>query len=58
MPRQHFVDQRLIPNPSAARFLSELIEHTRIDTDRDELAGFVTEGGPAHAPHRFQLLGR
>jgi len=32
---QDFVDQRLVANAAAARFLAELIEHTWIDPDRD-----------------------
>src|SRR5439155_10990957 len=37
---QHFVDQRLVSDAATARFLAELIEHARIDTDRDQLARF------------------
>ena len=43
---QHFVDQRLIPNAPPTRFFAELIEHARIDTDRDRLARFVAERRP------------
>ena len=55
---QDFVDERLVTHASAARFLAELIEHAGIDTNRDQLAWFVTERRSAHAPHRLQLLGR
>src|SRR5205814_3768184 len=34
---QHFVDQRLVPHAATARFLAELIEHARVDTNRDQL---------------------
>src|SRR2546425_10692101 len=55
---QHFVDQRLVSDAATARFLAELIEHARIDTDRDQLARFVAERRPTHPPHGLQLLGR
>ena len=55
---QDFVDQCLVPNTLAARFLAELIEHTWIDTNRDELAGFISKGRPTHPPHGLQLLCR
>src|SRR5918996_3608251 len=55
---QHFVDERLVAHASAARFLAELIEHAGVDTNRDQLAWFVTERRSADAPHRLQLLGR
>ncbi len=56
--RQDLVDEGLVPDTAAARFLAELIEDTRIDTNRDELAGFIAKGWPTHAPHSLQLLGR
>jgi hypothetical protein len=56
--RQHFIDQRLVPDASTACFLSELIEDARIDTDRDQLPRLVADRGPTDAPHRPQLLGR
>ena len=54
---QHFVDQRLVSDAAPARFLAELLEHARIDTDRDQLARFVAERRPAHPSHGLQLLG-
>src|SRR5712691_5176249 len=56
--RQHLIDQRLVPDAATARFLAELIEHTRIDTDRDQLTRFGAERRPTHPPHGLQLLGR
>jgi hypothetical protein len=38
-----------------ARFLTELFEHSRIDTNRDELAS-SSQGRLTHTPHRRQLL--
>src|SRR6266545_4498684 len=55
---QDFVDQCLVAYPSSACFLAELIEHARINPDRDQLPRFITEWRTAHAPHRFQLRGR
>lgn len=58
MPSQHFVDERLVSHTPAARFLAELIEHSWIDADGDELTRFISKGRSANAPHRLQLLCR
>ena len=44
VPGQDFVDERLVPDTAAARFLAKLIEHARIDVDRNTgvQVGFVT----------------
>jgi hypothetical protein len=39
VPSEHLVDQRLVAHPPPARLLAELIEHARIDTDRDQFSG-------------------
>jgi hypothetical protein len=55
---ENLVDQRLVADAPAARFLTELIEDAWIDTDRDQLTRFVTEWGPTHPSHGLQLRGR
>ena len=35
MPSQDFVDESLVADAAPARFLAELIEDSRIDSDRD-----------------------
>ena len=53
---QNFVDEGLVPDAAATRFLAELFEHSRIDANRDQLARLVAERRPADAPHGLQLL--
>jgi len=55
---QDFVDERLVADTAVPRFLAELIEHPRINANRDELARFLSKGRPTHAPHYLQLLCR
>jgi len=58
VPCQDFVDEGLVPDAAPACFLAELIEHSRIDSNRNELTRFVAKRGPANAPHGGQLPGR
>jgi hypothetical protein len=58
VPSQDFVDEGLIPDAAPACFLAELIEYSRIDANRDQLARLVAERRPADAAHRLQLLCR
>ena len=58
VPSQGFVDKGLIPDVASACFLAELIEYSRIDSDRDQLARFIAKGRTTDPPHRFQLLRR
>jgi hypothetical protein len=58
VPSQDFVDQGLIPDAASTCFLTELIEHSRIESNRDQLARFIAKGGATDAPHCFQLLRR
>ena len=58
VPSQDFVDESLIPDAAPACFRAELIEYSRIDANRDQLARLVAERRPADAPHRLQLLCR
>jgi hypothetical protein len=55
---EHLVDQRLVAHAPTARFAAELIEHARIDTDRDQLARFIPKRRASHPSHRLELLGR
>jgi hypothetical protein len=55
--REHLVDERLVADVSAARFLAERFKHARIDADRDQSSRFVTERRPPHPPHRLELFG-
>ncbi len=56
VPSQDFIDKRLIPDTAPPCFLAELIEHSRVDSDRDQLAGLVAKGRTTDAPHGLQLL--
>ena len=53
---QDFIDKGLISDAAPACFLTELIEHSRIDANRDQLARLIAEGRATDAPHRLQLL--
>ena len=48
----------MIPDAASTCFLTELIEHSRIESNRDQLARFIAKGRATDAPHRFQLLRR
>jgi hypothetical protein len=56
MCRQDVVDEGLVAHAAAARFFAELVQHTWIDADRDELARFVSKGRPTDSAYRPQLL--
>jgi hypothetical protein len=58
MPSEDFVDEGLIPDAAPACFLTELIEHSSIDSNRNDLARFVAERRPTDAPHGLQLVRR
>jgi hypothetical protein len=58
VPSQDFVDKGLIPDAAAACFPADLIEYSRIDANRDQLARFIAKGRAADAAHRLQLLYR
>lgn len=48
MPGQHLVDEGLIADATATRFLAECLQHADVDADRDELPSGVAEGRPAY----------
>ena len=55
VPSQDFVDKSLISDAASTCFLAELIEHSRIDSNRDQLTRFIAEtrfigGLPATPP--------
>lgn len=54
--RQHLVDQRLVADATAPRFLAELFEYVRVHPDGNELPRGIAKRGPAHALHGAQLL--
>ncbi len=56
--REDLVDQRLVADAPAMRFLAQRLEDAWIEADRDQSARFVTERRPPHPPHRLELLGR
>ena len=56
VPRQDFIDKGLIPDAAATCFLADLIEHSRIDSNRDQLARFIAKQRETDAAHRSQLL--
>ena len=56
MLRQHFIDQRLIPDLPASGFLPKLVEHAGIDANGNEPTRFVAEWRPTNPPHYPQLL--
>jgi hypothetical protein len=58
VPSQDFVDKGLIPDAAPTCFLTELIEHARIKSNRDQTARFIAKGRATDAPHRVQLLRR
>ena len=56
VPCQDFVDEGLVPDAAPACFLAELIEDSRIDANRDQLARLVAKRRTTDAPHGLQLL--
>jgi hypothetical protein len=58
VPGQDLVNESLISDTAAARFFAELLEHSRIDANRDQSARFAAERRPPHSAHGLQLLGR
>jgi hypothetical protein len=53
VPSQDFINKGLIPDAASARFLAELIEHSGIDSDRDQLARFIAKRRATDASHRL-----
>ena len=49
VPSQNVVDEGLVPHPAPACFLAELIEHSGVDANRNELARFLAQWRAAHA---------
>jgi hypothetical protein len=58
VPSQDFVNEGLIPDAAATCFPTELSEHSRIDSNRDQLPRFITKRRATDAAHRLQLLYR
>ena len=55
---QDFIDEGLVPDAAAPRFLAKLDERAWIDTNRDQLPRVVSERRPTHTAHRLQLCRR
>jgi hypothetical protein len=55
---QYLIDEGLVTDPASTGFLPELLEHARIDTNRNELTRLVTQWRSANPAHCRQLLGR
>ena len=58
VPSEEFVHDGLISDAAAACFLAELIEHARVDSDRNQLARLIAERRPTDAAHGLQLRRR
>jgi hypothetical protein len=56
VPRQHFVDEGLISDPAALRFLTKPREHGRVNTNGNQLARLVAQRRTSDAAHALQLL--
>ena len=56
--REHLVDQSLVADVSAARFLAERLEDGRIDADRDQSARLLAKRRPPDPSHRLELFDR
>jgi hypothetical protein len=54
---ENLVDQRLIADVPAPRFLSERLQHARINADRDQTAGFFPNRRTPDPAHCLQLFG-
>ena len=55
---QHLVDEGLVAHATALRLFPERGEHSRVQTNGNELTCPIPHRRPAHSLHRFQLLGR
>ena len=56
--REYLVDERLVPDASASRLLPELLEHTGVDANGDQLPRRVAERRATDPAHRTELFGR
>ena len=55
---QHFIDERLVSQIAALRFLPEFVDHSRIETNCNELTRLFADRRASDASHRAELLGR
>ena len=56
VPGQHLVDEGLISDSASTCFLAELIEHSEVDSDRNQPARLVPNRRAPDRPHGLQLL--
>jgi hypothetical protein len=55
---QYFIDERLVAQIAALCFLPKRIDHSRIETDRNELTGLLTNKRASNPSHRAELFSR
>jgi len=55
---QDLVDQRLVPDAAATRFLPKLRQDLGVEPDGDQPTSLVSQRRPPDAAHRPQLRGR
>ena len=53
---QHFIDERLVPQIAALRFLPKLVDHSRIETNCNQLTRLFADRRTSDASHRAKLL--
>jgi hypothetical protein len=58
VPSQDFINKGLISDAAPTCFLAELIEHSGINSNRNQLARFIAERRTTDPPHGRQLVGR
>jgi len=58
MTREHLIDQGLISDPAPSRLSAKLLEHSGIDTNRDQTLRLLSDGRSADSTHGLQLLRR
>ena len=55
---QYFIDERLVSQIAALRFLPKLGDHSRIEPNCYELTRLLADRRTSDASHRVQLLSR
>ena len=52
---EHLIDQRLVSQIAALRFLPKRVDHSRIETNRNELTRLFADRRPSDASHPPEL---
>jgi hypothetical protein len=55
---QDLIDEGLVADAPPPRFFAELLEHSGVNTDRDQFSRLVAEWRPSDPSQRPQLRGR